>query len=303
MSLVIELLSSVLGNYKTYNNNWYYFECTFCHHKNKHFCVNTEKNFWKCWHCNKSGTLPFLFHKLKCSKEEIKKLYDALGNIPKRYSENITNNIELSLPEEFISLNISSNSIAYKHAILYLEKRNIHEYDVIRYNIGYCADGRYKNRIIIPSYDKNGFLNYFMARAFDHNKFRYLNPPISKNIIGFESHINWSYPIILCEGAFDAIAVRRNAIPLFGKTIPQKLYQEILIHDIPHIYLLLDYDAKEWAIAAAEKLMCNGKTVTIVSVPEGKDASDLGFDWTQIKIRQTNPFSSSDLLKYKVQLI
>ncbi len=37
--------------------------------------------------------------------------------------------------------------------------------------------------------------------------------------IPFEIFINWNSPIIRCEGMFDAISIKRNAIPLLGKNI------------------------------------------------------------------------------------
>ena len=39
-------------------------------------------------------------------------------------------------------------------------------YDILRYRIGYCRKGPYSGKIIIPSYDENLSLNYFVARAY-----------------------------------------------------------------------------------------------------------------------------------------
>ncbi|MEW3852040.1 hypothetical protein QOZ73_32900, partial [Pseudomonas aeruginosa] len=87
----------------------------------------------------------------------------------------------------------------------------------LRYNIGYCCDGSFKNRIIIPSYDKNGDLNFFSARDFlNTSSYKYLFPKWSKDIVGNELFINWSEPITLVEGSFDALSIRNNVIPLFG---------------------------------------------------------------------------------------
>ena len=55
--------------------------------------------------------------------------------------------------------------------------------------------------------------------------------------------INWSQPIILCEGAFDAIAIKRNAIPLFGKIIQPVLQRKIIEKRVRDIYICLDADA------------------------------------------------------------
>ena len=54
-----------------------------------------------------------------------------------------------------------------KRAFTYLKSRNISKDDIEKYNIGYCDFGKYKNMVIIPSYDKDGILNYFSSRSFD----------------------------------------------------------------------------------------------------------------------------------------
>ena len=55
--------------------------------------------------------------------------------------------------------------------------------------------------------------------------------------------INWNVPIVLCEGAFDAISIKRNAIPLFGKNISKKLMQKLVTSEVKKVYLALDKDA------------------------------------------------------------
>jgi DNA primase len=116
---------------------------------------------------------------------------------------------KVSLPEEFIPLSAPAKGInlEYRHAMAYLKKRNISNDDIKKYNIGYCANGRYRNRIVIPSYDKSGNVNYFIARSFEKEPhLKYDAPSCSKTeIIGFEYFINWKIPVILCEGSFDAI--------------------------------------------------------------------------------------------------
>ena len=106
-----------------------------------------------------------------------------------------------------------THSIIRDHAMLFLRKRGITEQDIERYNLGYCVEGEYQNRIIIPSYDSNGKLNYFVGRDFYYaSTLKYKNPPIPKDVIGFDLYVNWSLPIILVEGVFDAMIVL-NPIP------------------------------------------------------------------------------------------
>ena len=75
---------------------------------------------------------------------------------------------------------------------------------------------------------------------------KYLNPPISKNVVFNELFIDWDEPVVLVEGLFDAIVAGQNAIPILGSTLREKskLFQAIVINDSP-VYLALDEDAKK----------------------------------------------------------
>jgi len=130
----------------------------------------------------------------------------------------------------------------------------------IKYDIGYCEYGRYHGRIILPSYDGDGFLNSFVGRTYlPSEEMKYLSPPdLDKdNIIVYEDHINWSEPVILVEGRFDAIAVRRNAIPIDGKNIPH-LLKERIVANRTDVYICLDGDAKSNAERLCNYFVKNG---------------------------------------------
>ena len=105
---------------------------------------------------------------------------------------------KLNLPKEFKLLtNIQKSDIIGRHALTYVKSRNISEEDILKYNIGYCESGPYKNMVIIPSYDENGMLNYFTGRSFEKEaKIKYKNPSVSRDIIPFELFINWDLLLI-----------------------------------------------------------------------------------------------------------
>ena len=88
--------------------------------------------------------------------------------------------------------------------------------------------------------------------------------------------INWAEPIVLCEGSFDAIAVKRNAIPLFGKIIQPALQKKIIEERVKNIYICLDADALKNALTIAEKFIGEGLNVYFVELQDA-DASELGF--------------------------
>jgi len=221
-----------------------------------------------------------LFKKVRVTN---KAYYDELKTITPDKNKNTTNKdfgmIEVvELPKEFKSLQFSSPQPEYKRAMKYLNSRNISIDDVIKFNIGYCEDGPFRERIIIPSYDNKHTLNYFVGRSANENPFKYKNPTISKNIVGFDSYIDWKNPIILVEGVFDAIAIKHNVIPLFGKSLPKLLRERISEYRPDHIYVCLDSDALNDAIKIAWHFIKNGiENVYIIEMSVGDDPSSIGY--------------------------
>ena len=157
--------------------------------------------------------------------------------------------------------------------------------------------------VIIPSYDNNGKLNYFTARSFEKNPYiKYRNPDASRDIIPFELFINWDLPIILCEGPFDAMAIKRNAIPLFGKNIQPSLMKRLVESKVEKVYIALDNDAMSQALKFCEQLLNVGKEVYFVEL-QGKDPSELGFkDFTKL-IQTVTPLTEYTLMEKKLQLL
>jgi DNA primase len=299
---LIHLLESVLGKGKETARNNIKFSCPFCKHhtpKLEVSLVTNEKkqNKWHCWHCHERGkTIKSLFKKLKvydAKKDELNKL---IKPNEKEFAPDVYD--DLALPKEFITLaNPSPRSII---AFNYLKERGISKEDIKKYNIGYCDSGIYQDRIIIPSYNEKGDLNYFIARSYNPMLPKYRNPKILKDIIGFEFFINWNMPIILCEGVFDAMAIKRNAIPLLGKTISNELMKKIVTSKVKKIYIALDKDAMRMALKYAEHLLNNGKEVYLVELDD-KDPSQLGFEKFTKTIQNTKPLTFQDLLTIKLQ--
>jgi DNA primase len=207
------------------------------------------------------------------------------------------------LPAEYkFLLDAKPTDILAKHAMLYLKKRGITVDDIIKYQIGYCDEGKYAERIIIPSYDSNGKINFFIGRTFDPEaKLKYKYPEASRDIIAFEMFINWDVPIVLCEGGFDMIAIKRNVIPLLGKTITQKLLKKLIDSKVKKIYIALDNDAIKFALKHCETMMSMGKKVFLVEMQQ-KDASEMGFEAFLKHIQQTEPLTEHKLLKLKLSL-
>jgi DNA primase len=253
--------------------------------------------------CGKKGVkLITLFKQIGAPEDKLNELRALVKSSYK--DEQTQTHEEAKLPEEFKPISqITENDIVGRHAIAYLKKRGITKADILKYNIGYCESGNFKNMIIIPSYNISGKLNYFTARNFDSTSpVKYKNPPLSRNIIPFELYINWSSPLILCEGPFDAIAIKRNAIPLLGKNIQANLMKRIVTSQVEKIYIALDKDAQKDALKFTELLLAEGKEVYIVDLDE-KDPSEMGFENFTKLIHETYPTNTFDLMSRKIALL
>jgi DNA primase len=300
---IVTLLESVLGKGRLKANNNVAFNCPFCHHHKPKLEVNTQSQHWHCWVCNAAGRkLPILFKRLNVERSKISKLIVLLEDVEYRPKKTTTDTPVLHLPESFRPLWVfDKGSPEYRNAVFYLRKRGLTIEDILKYRIGYCDAGLYSGKIVIPSFDANGSLNYFVSRAYyEDDVWKHKNPNVSKDIIGFELHINWDMPIVLVEGAFDAIAIKRNAIPLFGKTISNTLKKRIVERGVKTIYICLDDDAKKQAIEVSDYFMSNGIDVHLVKLPDNSDPSELGFEQVKSIIDNTCPLTGTQLMQEKI---
>ena len=300
---IVNLLNRVLGNNGTKLkklDEYMYWSPFISHHKQK-LQVNIKTQKWHCWVSNTGGrTLFQLLKKINAPHKHFDELRELVGDSPK-YKKKTDSKINdvVQLPTEFKPLWNGGDSIVKRHSLSYLYKRGIDDSDILKYNIGYCDEGLYSNRIIIPSYDSEGTLNFFVGRDFYSSKMKYRNSPTTKDIIGFDLFINWDEPIILCEGVFDAMAFKRNAIPLFGKTVMKTLQKKIIDFGVKTIYLALDNDAIIDAVKISDNFINNGIEVKMMEFKE-KDPSETGFETLLYLINRTEQTKFSDLMRLKL---
>ena len=257
----LNLLADILGWHYSAGSE-YVFHCKFCNHHKKKLSVNIEKNKFKCWICDTSGNdIRYLIRRFGSRAQTDQ--WDVLTN---RVNLSGFDNLfeeekepaeeTLKLPNEFVSLansNLPYSALAPKQ---YLRARGITKEDILKWKIGYCSTGEYEGRIVIPSFNKDGYVNYFIGRSYGDKFPRYKNPPASKDIVFNHLYIDWTKDIILVEGAFDAIVAGSNAIPILGSTLREegKLFQEIVKNNST-IYMALDPDMDKKARNLIKKLL------------------------------------------------
>ena len=269
-------------NYAYSNKGEHLFYCPFCNHHKPKLSINIEKNVFKCWVCDTRGRDNYYLVKrfgnfnqqqewLQFTNQTDINDFEIIfsGSVQKEFVEQI-----IELPEEYKSL-VNNNSLSYTLPLNYLKKRGIKEDDILKWRIGYCSSGEYAGRVIIPSFNENGNVNYFVARSCRDQFPRYKNPPVSRNISFNELSIDWSDDIVIVEGVFDAIKAY-NSIPLLGSTLREDsaLFQKIVQHN-PKVYVALDRDAEKKASILIQKLLSYGIEVYKIQIPENKDVGDM----------------------------
>ena len=280
---LVELLEDVLGDHGLHypNRGQISFNCPVCDDdRNKHNLeVNYVDNVYKCWSCGDSegthGALGKLFDKYGNKKH--KKLYQVLK--PETVVKREKPKKQLKLPEGFTLFKDSSPVYPVrKAAINYLHNRGISDYMIEKYQIGFCDKGDHAGRIVIPSYNSNGELNYYIARSWNPmSKAKYKNPEAEKDkIIFWENLIDWNKDIYLVEGAFDGLFVE-NSIPMLGKHMSELLFNTIYKKAKGDVIICLDADAWQNAVNLYHELH-GGELwgrIKLIKLPDDKDIADL----------------------------
>jgi len=303
MNKIVNLLNRVLSDkgLKLKKQDEYMYWSPFVTHHKRKLQVNIKNQNWHCWVSNVGGRNFYqLFKKVSASREQFAELVELVGENKYYKVKKDDSKINVTLPKEFKPLWNGGDGIVKRHALNYLYKRGITDKDIMKHNIGFCDEGQYSNRIIIPSYDSDGQLNFFVGRDFYNSKMKYKNSPTPKDVIGFDLFVNWDEPIILCEGVFDAMAFKRNAIPLFGKNVMKKLHKKIIESQVKTLYLALDNDAKSDAIKISDTFVNEGIDVKLVMLKD-KDPSEIGFEGLLSYLKDTESTNFSRLLKYKLR--
>ncbi len=177
----------------------------------------------------------------------------------------------VALPKDFrlLALAGGSNNPDVKAVMRYVVERGLTHRDVWYYRLGVSDDPRWKRRVIVPSFDKAGVLNYYVGRTVDSRiRPKYDNPDIEDKlpIIFNEMNVDWTQRLVLCEGPFDMFKCGDNVVPLLGSTLNEEsaLFNRILTHSTP-VALALDADMWETKTPRiAKKLAEYDVDVTIV---------------------------------------
>lgn len=289
--LAVGILESFLGSCRHHNedNGQISFDCPACAldkgllggDGKGNLEVNYHLNKFKCWACsdvnNMHGSVPKLIKRF--GNKDLLSTYLLVKPDAWEVKAKVYDEITVELPDEFVPLTyVNRRAWKFDEAMTYVRFRGLTDSIIERYGIGYCPKGDYFNRIIIPSYNRVGDLDYFVGRWFGEHKPKnpYKNPQVEKQTVIFnEGLINWDAPVNLVEGPLDHVVVP-NSIPLLGK-FDYPLLIDTLQDNALWVNIFLDGDAMNDAYKLFNEINfgnLNGR-VRIIPTPTDHDPSSI----------------------------
>jgi DNA primase len=288
VEVLVELLTDVLGRpHQHYESKGQIsFDCPVCAEEKGldegdgkgNLEINYSKHVYKCWACGEThgthGPLGKLFDGYATKQQ--KKVYNLIK--PEELKQEDIRRPKLRLPEGYMTFKDSNpRFIPHIEAYKYLQSRGITDDMIEKYKIGYTVKGDFAYRIIVPSYNTEGVLNYYVARSWAPKKMKYKNPSVPKDEIIFnEVLIDWEKDVYLVEGAFDGFFIE-NSIVMLGKKMSKLLFENLYNRANGNIIICTDGDAWTDGLKLYHEL--NGgrlyNKIKIVKLPKDKDICDL----------------------------
>ena len=277
-------------------------------HKKK-LSIKLNDGMHHCWICGLKG---------KTLRYTIKKFHPSKLAEYCRVFEEEDYNSKLSIPAEDIEekpelprgfLPISCNSpLDPDHiaVIRYLFERKLFRPDFYRWRLGTCLTGKFSRRVIMPSFDSEGCLNYFTARSIDSDGAKkYINSKAKrKDVIFNEINIRWEKPLTLVEGPFDLMKCNWNATAMLGSYLDERflLFQKIVKNNTP-VVLAMDSDATEKRVKIAQKLKSYGINVKYINLGKFNDVGEMSKPDFINALSSAKEWSSVSMLYSKISNI
>lgn len=294
---------------KAFGNHWIsgeemLFHCPKCGHEKKKMSINIDKNAFKCWVCGYSGNkisqlisrhAPEHYAAWSDLSEEVDlSKYEFIFEEGEDTPDQV-----MSFPQEFKTLTGPKTGEKLK-ALKYLYSRDISDLDILRWKIGFCDFGDYEGRIIVPSFNTKGQLNYFIARSYTGDWMKYKNPRASKDVIFNDLNIDWDDDIVIVEGVFDAIR-HKNCIPILGSSLREshKLFQKVC-RVKREVYLALDEDAKSKEFQIARRFREYGVVCKSVEIKPYPDLAEMPRSDFLTRKQNADFMTDFDYLQYKL---
>lgn len=270
----------------------------------KKLAIRLDDDRVHCWVCGQGGKLVNLLIKFKPMyvHEYVSKFVGQ--NIVLLNDELEKKTAEVPRNFKLLANNMKSIDPNIRASIKYLMNRGLSERDFWYFKFGVSDDSALIRRVIMPSFNGDGELNFFTGRAIDKDAYRkYMNCDVEKKAIIFnELNIDWKKELTLVEGPFDLTKCDDNATCLLGSSLSEDsaLFSKIYQNMTP-IILALDSDMidKSWQ-RIAKMLSSYDISVKILDLGKFKDVGEMKKEEFLAAKKAAREWSRIDALKMKI---
>jgi hypothetical protein len=291
--------------------------CPYCKDANKNklkMVIHLEKCFYHCWVCDKKGSnVSYIFSRTSKNVAELSKkvFITRKNNSIDLFSSNDEEEITfdpITLPSgfKFFVQDFNLKNPDARDVFNYAKKRGISKHKLHILRAGYCLNNELSRYLILPSYDKDGNLNYYVSRNIDADtthSFKYKNANVPKKLIIFnEINIDWTLPLTIVEGPLDLLKTNDNATCLLGSSLTEDmtLFQKIVKHKTK-INLALDSDVYYKTLRIAKLLSSYDVEVNILDTRGSEDVGDMSKKRFNEVLGNSKKFSENDSLLAKIR--
>ena len=282
--------------------------CAPSDHNKRKLVIRVADDVNHCWTCGwKSHTVAPLIRRFGTSSQLLRYKEEFAPRGTTEKFDDTPQKKKLELPDDFCLLTLASfTDPDVKATWSYLRSRGVTQKDAWYYKLGISNEYRWKRRVIIPSFDSEGDLNFYVARNIDpgDRRPRYDGPDEDKLPIIFnEINIDWTKKLVICEGAFDLMKCGENAVPLLGSDLNEqsRLFNQIVLHNTP-IALALDGDMWNTKMPRmVKKLQEYDVSVEVVDVRNWEDPGKMTKQQFKVALDEAKTLTWEDSFYNKLQ--
>jgi len=280
--LATEAASRVRGS-----GRWQRCSCPFCplrglgpdHRGN--WCLDTTRGYYHCFRCNVKGFLP------GCGPDEEQE-EQPLRCLPVRMLPGELDD-SLGAPEGFRRLIERDEDL--RGAVRYVRRRGITREIAEAAHLGACLDGPLRGRIVVPIFAADGRTwagwsarLYVPAKSHHTPKYRTPEGMVKRKAVYNQAALyrETDEPLLVVEGAFDALPYYPNALALLGKPTSDQV--DLLFDTKRPLVICLDGDAwLEGQMLALRLAFMGLSRVGSVRLPPNTDPNSVNPDWLRKK--------------------
>ncbi len=247
---------------------------------------------WQCFFCGDSGrTATSLIRRLEdcdtfAALELIVKFQkgnEPLIDLRRLVEERLIGDVEVwsaadnrvPLPDEFIKV---QQGMKRSDLPSYFKKRGIGPKKAHRYGLGWCEDGYFKDRLVVPVMSGDE-VEFFVARYMKAKPPKGVKKTLypkgakpGRHLFNYD-RARYCETIRLVEGVLDAIHVGKSAVATFGTSLSQWQLELLMRTAAREIIIMWDRDAIDKAKALADRL-ADLWTIRVVELPDARDPDE-----------------------------